>query len=223
LFQGYFFARPKTLSTKTISTLQINQIRLMQEISKVDFSLEIVSDIIKNDVSLAYKILRLVNSAYYGVIHKIDNIDQAIVYLGTEGLRKWLAFNALSILANEKTPELIALSMIRAYFCEQISRFLTSFECKSCFMIGLFSLLDALTDTLMEVCLESIYVPSIVSEALLGQDSQGKYLLELIKSIERSDWESVSNYSAMLQVSESQVSSAYLFALEQTEKIVQYN
>jgi len=46
-----------------------------------------LGSVIKKDQSLTAKILKIVNSAYYGFYRKISNIDQAIVILGFEEIK----------------------------------------------------------------------------------------------------------------------------------------
>ena len=46
-----------------------------------------ISDIVGKDPSLSLKILRLVNSAYYGLPQKIENMNQAVTLVGTDAVR----------------------------------------------------------------------------------------------------------------------------------------
>ncbi|MEA4969822.1 MAG: HDOD domain-containing protein [Candidatus Pelethousia sp.] len=61
-----------------------------------------VEGIIEQDVGLAYKLLRTANSVYFGAIHRIQSIRQALVRIGTAELRRWVQ---LMLLQGVQTPE----------------------------------------------------------------------------------------------------------------------
>lgn len=215
LFQGYFFAKPKTIAKKTVSPLKVNQLRLIQEIMKPDIDFKAISNIIKNDVGLSYKLLRLVNSAYYGVKHEISNINQAVVYLGKAELKKWLTFTSLAEISDNKPSELIIMSMTRAYFCEQVAKLTRKFrDADAYFLAGLFSLLDTITDSTLESCLETVMIPPVAVKALLEQDNPGRYALDLIISLENGNWEQVGRLGLKLNLDESQISDIYVDAID---------
>jgi len=90
LFQGYFFARPNIVTEKAIHPLKISRVRLLQEISNPWVDFQVLANIIKNDVALTAKTLRLVNSPYYGVQHEVKSIGQALALLGLNELQRWL-------------------------------------------------------------------------------------------------------------------------------------
>lgn len=222
LFQGYFFAKPKMLSQKTVSPLYMNQLRLVQEMMKNEIDYTAVSDIIKNDVGLSYKILRLVNSAYFGSRSKIANVHHAVVFLGTNELKRWTAYIALTEINDNNSSELIIMSMVRAYFCDSTAKRIgKEKDADAYFLAGLFSLLDTIVESPPEVCLKAIVVPPVTREALLGKDNPGRYLLDLIHAIENGEWENVSRLSRLLGLPETEVSSTYLDAIRQVEELNQ--
>lgn len=215
LFQGYFFAKPKTIAKKTVSPLRVNQLRLMHEVTKKDIDFRTISDIIKNDVSLSYKTLRLVNSVYYGIRHEIKNINQAVVFLGKNELKKFLSFTSLSEVGDNKPPELVIMSMTRAHFCEQVAKLTRrKKDTEAFFIAGLFSLLDTLTDTPLENCLETISVPPVSYAALLEEDNPGRHALDLIVAIEKGEWEQASCLGELLGLDEAEISDIYLEAID---------
>ena len=46
-----------------------------------------IADILTNDPSLCSKVLRMANSAYYGLGSRVEGIDQAVAYLGTAAVK----------------------------------------------------------------------------------------------------------------------------------------
>lgn len=65
--------------------------RVVVEISRLirnpDTSAQNIADLVSGDPPLASKVLRAVNSAYYGFPRKVSNLNTAIVILGFKGIR----------------------------------------------------------------------------------------------------------------------------------------
>lgn len=219
LFQGYFFAKPKTMMRKTVSSLKINRLRLMQEVIRPDIDKEAVADIIKSDVSLTYKILRLVNSAYFGIRNKISNINHAVVFLGSDELKKWVTYVTLTELNEDKASEIIIMSVVRGYFCETVAK-MTHMEqdADAYFLIGLFSLLDTIVEAPLEECLKTITIPPLTREVLLEKDHSGREPLDLIIALENGNWDEVGRISKELGLDERNISTIYLDSIKQVRQ-----
>jgi len=71
-----------------------------------DVDLHKVADLISKDVSLTSKILRVVNSAFYGFPREISTLSQALVILGLRATRSiTLSFSILSTSPRKKTSQ----------------------------------------------------------------------------------------------------------------------
>jgi HD-like signal output (HDOD) protein len=53
-------------------------------------------ELIKHDPALTFKVLRLCNSSYYGLPRKINSIQEALVYIGTDTLVNFILAGCLS-------------------------------------------------------------------------------------------------------------------------------
>lgn len=62
-FQGYFFSKPEIISAHDIPINDYSNIKILQMIHNNNFNLKVMEDIIKRDVSISYKLLRLINSS----------------------------------------------------------------------------------------------------------------------------------------------------------------
>jgi len=118
LFQGYFFSQPEVLKKKEIPTSQINLLSLLAEVNKKDVNLDKVEQLITPDVSVSYKLLRYINSAYYYLLNEVTSIKHALVYLGASGTRQFVSLIATAEIASDKPDELLRTSIIRARLCE---------------------------------------------------------------------------------------------------------
>ncbi|WP_022666944.1 EAL and HDOD domain-containing protein [Desulfospira joergensenii] len=190
LFQGYFFARPEILSQKEISTNQITKFKLIDQAGRTDPDLAQLENLIKRDVSVSFKLLKFMNSAYFLRPAPIDTIKEAILVLGINELRKFISLVVLSDLNDNKPSELVRLAMIRARMCEQCGTVLrTRFSTEELFTIGLFSSIDAILDMPMYMILEQLSFSEKITHALLGFDKQFRQILALVIGFEKGNWD----------------------------------
>ncbi|HHY53609.1 MAG TPA: HDOD domain-containing protein [Clostridiales bacterium] len=222
LFQGYFFARPNIVTEKAIHPLKISQMRLLREISKPEVEFQVLANIIKNDVALTAKTLRLVNSPYYGVLHEVKSIGQALALLGLNELQRWLIYSSLVGLCDNKPSELIILSMVRAHFCENVGVALKGpLNADGYALIGLLSLLDTLTGCDMVHCLEQMQIPKVTRKALLEAGNDGRHILDLIIAFEHGNWKNVSRLCSVLGLKEALAHRFYLEAVQAAQRYLE--
>ncbi|MBU0970432.1 MAG: HDOD domain-containing protein [Proteobacteria bacterium] len=190
LFQGYFFARPEILSKKDISPGQVTKMKLINAAGQKELNLAAIENLIKKDLSISFKLLKFINSAYFQRPTPINTIKDAITFLGIDELKKFLHVVVVSDLGDSKPDELIRSSVIRARMCEQCGKMLnTHFTTEELFTIGLFSSMDAILDRSMADILSQITFSDKIKDALLGKDKQYTQLHTLIKSFEKGQWD----------------------------------
>ena len=80
----------------SVKTLPHVAIRLSKLISDEDSSIHDFEKMIKLDPTLVYRILRLVNSPYYGLQEKVDSIPRAVIFIGMKNLRNLVVTQALT-------------------------------------------------------------------------------------------------------------------------------
>ena len=190
LFQGYFFAKPEIFTKKDISPGQITKMKLINEAGQKDMNLAIIEGLIKKDLSVSFKLLKFINSAYFKRPTSINTIKDAMVFLGIDELKKFIHVVVISDLGENKPNELIRSSMIRARMCEQCGGMLkTNFSTEELFTIGLFSAMDAILDKPMADILIHVTFSDRIKGALLGRDKQYRLLHSLITSFEKGQWD----------------------------------
>ncbi|MCX7879232.1 MAG: response regulator [Ignavibacteria bacterium] len=69
-------------NTTSLPSLPEIYIQIEQEITKPDFSMTKISNLISKDPNLTTKVLQIVNSAFFGLQREITNINFALSYLG---------------------------------------------------------------------------------------------------------------------------------------------
>jgi EAL and modified HD-GYP domain-containing signal transduction protein len=205
-FQGYYFSKPVILSTQVLPENLQNYLILMNHLSTSEPDLNFITQIIEQDVSLSFKLIKLINSPAYHPKSKINSIKQAIIRLGFNELRKWIYI--LLIRGNlmgksEWDKEMFTNSLIRAKMCELIALHKNKrAESSSYFLTGLFSLMDVMLSMEMGQILKLMPLHEDICEALNGKANQMKDSLDLIISIEKGDWQDVFFLSDKLQIEE---------------------
>jgi c-di-GMP-related signal transduction protein len=212
LFQGYFFARPVMVRRQHIPAVHATCLQLLREVQQADLRFDRLERLIREDVSLTYKLMRYVNSALFLRSGKIQTITRALLTLGEDGIRRWVTLATLPMLATKKPGELVKLSLVRARFCESLAQ-LAGVAKSGAFLMGMFSLLDALIDQPLEEALRSVAVDPEVSEALLGSTQDESFLTclyHLICSYEAGNWDEVERLSQKCAIPLKGIGEAYI-------------
>jgi EAL and modified HD-GYP domain-containing signal transduction protein len=200
-FQGYFFARPEIVKQKKLSTSKISLIELIGASAAAEFDLDKVNSIIERDVSLSYKLLRFINNPLINKTNEICNLRHALNYMGQVEVKKFIALLALANLGDNKPVELIHLSLVRAKFCDLIGQAKSlSNNPPMGFLVGLFSLLDALLDQPMHDIVDKLPIGNDIKAALCGDGNELRQSLALIRAFERGYWKGVANISKQLSL-----------------------
>jgi len=186
-FQGYFFCKPKIVEGRRIPPNQIAILSLLAKLQNPDTEMGEVEQIIKQDVSLSYKVLRFVNSAYFSLPRKIDSIGQAACLVGLARLKTWGTLLVMAGL-DEKPVELILMALVRARMCEEIATALKKHNGDEYFTVGLFSVLDALLDQPMTDILGMIELSDSVHAALVKHAGPLGEVLKGVLAYEQCDW-----------------------------------
>jgi len=210
-FQGFFFCRPTTLSTREIAGNKLNCLRLLHLVAAPEYSYDAVEDLLKTDPALVYKLLRYLNSWLVAVRSEIHSIREAIALLGEKEFRRWISVLAVVAMASDKPHELIRTALTRAFFCEALAPAIptpapVSTQSSDLFLMGLLSVTDAILDRPIEQILASLPIAPAVREALCGTRNQYRDVYDLLLAYERADWPALSAASALLAIDESIVS-----------------
>ena len=190
LFQGYFFSKPIIIDGKAITPSKFAQFQLLNELSKVEPDVDVLTLITQRDLSISYKILRLVNSAAFGRTTEIKSIKQALVFLGLKELQKWMSFVIVRDLGGDQPEELVWLVFVRAKFGESITKVIGCADRESeVFLMGLFSCIDVFFNRPIEEVITKLPLASDVKDALMGKDNKLSTILKTVISYEKGEWQ----------------------------------
>ena len=219
-FQGFFFCEPEVLTGRDIPTLQTNCMTLLREVSEDDPKLAAIERVLMREPSLCYKLLRYLNSAIFYFRGNITSVRHALSLLGLEAIRKWVSLVTLAGMGEDKPEALVVTSVIRGKFCESIGQAGNQSQyATELFLMGIFSLIDAILDMPMENLLYALPISNEIRETLLGNESRYQPIYNLVCAYERSNWEQVSSLAEALYVSEENVAKAYVEAVAWAQEL----
>jgi EAL and modified HD-GYP domain-containing signal transduction protein len=190
-FQGFFFAKPKTFTAQSIKPNRLAVLRILATLQNPDCDISELEELISNDVSMSYKILRIINSALYSMPRTIDSVKQAIMALGLKAIRDWVAIISLTDI-DDKPRELVALSLQRARMMQSLAE-LKQQDPDAAFTAGLFSCIDALMDQPMGQIMSELPLANDIVRALLDHEGAMGELLELVIRYEQGDWDQLAS------------------------------
>jgi EAL and modified HD-GYP domain-containing signal transduction protein len=200
-FQGYFFSKPEAFTQTQLPTSKLSLVELIGETSSETFDLERINQIIERDVGLSYMLLRFINNPMVNKRYKITSLRHAITYMGEVEVKKFIALLALANLSDNKPMELMHLSLVRAKFCDLIAQEKrVGDNPPTGFMVGLFSLLDALLDQKMQDLVAKMPIVDEVKFALCGGQNDFYLYLMLAKAFESATWMKVKRIADMLEI-----------------------
>lgn len=225
LFQGYYFAHPQTISGRKLPATTLSKLKILTLLEKQDASQKDYAALMERDPSIAFRLLRLLNSAAFCFSVKIRSIQHAISLLGLQRLKYWLRMVILSDAGTSKnTPELYRMSIVRARFFELLvegDHNSKGQEPDSLFLFGLLSLLDVMLDVGMDQLLPILPLPEPLAQGLRGDDHHFSRYLQLATAIEAADSNLISEQARVLELDEHHICIAWRDAMVWSNEVEQ--
>lgn len=197
LFQGYYFCKPALLKTNAVPSNHHVHLRLLKLLQANPLDIAAISELVKSEPSLAYRLLRYVNSAARGMRQEITSIKTALLVAGDNLFRRMATLAVAVELNSGCSDEILRMALLRARFCETTSS-LCNLNSTEQYLLGLFSLLDAMLQVNMEEALAPLSLSAPIRAALLGADSGFRYPLNWLESHERGDFTRCDQLAASL-------------------------
>ena len=213
-FQGYFFSKPQIIKGAKMPTNRLAILQLVAKIYEPEVTYQELENVISQDVSLSYKLLRVINSAAYALPKKIESMKHALTILGLKNIRNWITMIVFSGVS-DKPSELMKSAMIRAKMCELLAAATGVREIDSYFTVGLFSTLDALMDQPLADLLAPLPLSVEVKQALLQYTGKMGTILACATAYEKGDWSHV----VIEQLTPPQIKQAYVDALHWSREV----
>ena len=141
--------------------------------------------VLKTDPTLAFRLMRYINSPAFGLSVEISSFRHAIMVLGYNRLKRWLALLLASASKDPNVKPVMYAAVRRGLLMEELGRQGASSDQRSeMFICGVFSLLDRLMGQPLAELMRSIPVPDAVRAALADQSGPYHALLDLVRAVE---------------------------------------
>ena len=204
LFQGYFFRRPESLRVRRIPASQATYVQLLNAVSKAKIDYEEIESLIKHDPSLCYRLLRYLNSPLLGVSSPVTSVRHALNLLGEREVVKWIRMATTLAMGQERCPDLVLSSLVRARFCELIGAKVEHGR-TDLFLLGMLSLMDAILALPIGMVIEELHLDRDIKLQLIGAKTGQKTHLSAVYDLmiarEAGNWEQVSRLGKELNLS----------------------
>jgi len=199
-----------------------NILELMRRIDKEE-PIERLDDVLRLDPTLAFKLLRYINSAAFGLRVEVGSFRHAVMLLGYQRLKRWLAL-LLASASNERDMKPVMFAAVRrGLLMEELARAsggVNNEEMRNeAFICGVFSLLDRMMKQPFAELLKAVPVPDGVRQVLV--DGQGPYqpLMEVVRAVENESLFDVRDCAERLLLGVGEINRAVLRALAQAAQI----
>lgn len=203
-FQGYFYEKPTVFSGKKFDPTHKTLLEFSTlldtnaEIDQLELKLSSCPHLIVN-------LLKYINSGEIGVRQPIKSLRHAMILIGRHSLKQWILLFFYADATGPAFSEPILLSaLFRGHILQLLScKVRCSIEGKNqAFMIGMFSLFDALFGAPIEEILKDIDFHIDVKDALLKREGVFGKMLELAIAVDEENFLNVKTYLEDLNLDE---------------------
>jgi EAL and modified HD-GYP domain-containing signal transduction protein len=142
--------------------------------------------VLKNDPQLAFRLIRYLNSAAFGLSVEVSSFQHAMMMLGYKKLKRWLALLLASSSQDPKMKAAMFAAVRRGLVMEEFVRPTGDEEMRGeLFICGVFSLLDLMLGQSFAELFDSVPVPDRVRQALVDGSGPFQPYLALVKAMEQ--------------------------------------
>jgi EAL and modified HD-GYP domain-containing signal transduction protein len=206
-------ARPQG-SAKTAVKADLQAIvELIHRVDREE-SIDRLEQTLRRDPTLAFKLLRYINSAAFGLRVEIASFAHAIMMLGHRKLKRWLALLLATATKDANMKPVMFAAVRRGLLMEEFARSAGDEEMRNeMFICGVFSLLDRMFNQPFDELLKTLPVPERVAQALVIGTGPYFGYLELVRAVEGESSFDVRAAAEKLMLSIDEINRALMRAL----------
>lgn len=195
---------------------------ILELIQRVDQAepVEKLEETLRRDPTLAFKLMRFINSPGFGLSVEVSSFRHAIMMLGYSKLKRWLALLMATASKDVNLRPVMFAAVRRGMLMEELVRPLGDDEMRNeLFICGVFSLLDRMFKQPFAELLGSLPVPERVFQALV--DGAGPYqpYCALAQAVEGDRLDPIRSACDSLMADPAEVNRALLRSLAQAAQL----
>jgi EAL and modified HD-GYP domain-containing signal transduction protein len=199
---GHWFVAPPPHPAGAQSASRTLSMKLLQLVT-ADAETRDIEAVLRQDPTLSYHLLRLVNSLGMGVSRRITSFSQAILILGRSQLKRWMNLMLFAARTDDyRAPMLLAVVAMRSRTMELLAK-----ECgmdradqEQAFMAGMFSMLGVLFGTPLDELIKPLQLSETLVSALLRHEGDLGQMLHLLELTVQRDAPGVAEVLSVLQL-----------------------
>jgi len=197
-FQGQFIDEPVVVPGRALPQNRAVLFNLLSKLQDENVKIHALDSLVASDVVLSYRLLKLVNSASFGLDEPIDSIRQSLMLLGVKRVASLVSMLAMSGV-KDKPQELAMIGMIRGKLCELLAMEMKFGQEDRYFTMGLLSVLPALFDMPIVQILEQLPISSDMATALADHEANTPMarVLKTVMAYEEGYWDDVDEIGAL--------------------------
>ncbi|SNZ08160.1 EAL and modified HD-GYP domain-containing signal transduction protein [Persephonella hydrogeniphila] len=186
LFQGYYFSKPCFVSGDNFRHNKYVIIKILDSSLKRE-DIDKIQEYFKANPDIAIKLIKFINSPFFGLRKNISSIKKALLLLGYENLSKWLSL--LLFLSEDRKGNTLEKATFRGKMMEQILSDINKDLSDKAFLTGI---LSYITDFLKDQdIIKKLSLDKDIKNALLNKKGILKDILDLLRFIETDRFEEV--------------------------------
>jgi EAL and modified HD-GYP domain-containing signal transduction protein len=190
----------------------IRKVDQQEDIDKIEATL-------RRDPTLAFKLMRQINSPAFGLSVEITSFSHAVMLLGYQRLKRWLALLLATASKDANLRPLMYAAVRRALLMEELGAGGDSQQRGELFICGVFSLLDRMFGQPFDKLLRTIPVPEQVYLALAEGGGPYEPYLSLVQAIEQGTGHDVVEGAQRAMLEVEAVNRALLKALSNADQV----
>lgn len=190
-FAGPFVATPHLKPVQKLPAGELAGLAAIARLQAKPATIEQLEEVIGRDLGLSIKLLRHINSAYFGMVSPISSIRQAVMMLGVRGVSRWALLVALTG-APGAPRELSVTALTRARMCELLGGGADQGSREALATVGLLSAADALLHRSLQTIVDELPLADDVAQALVRRAGPAGAILDAVISYERGEFDAPS-------------------------------
>jgi EAL and modified HD-GYP domain-containing signal transduction protein len=219
-FQGFYFAKPNLLESKSFDPNHMSVMRLCNMLMS-DVDIDEIAQAFEQNHALTLQLLRFINSAAFHFNKRISSIRQILTLLGRTPLTQWLLMMVYSKSVSKDNNQVSPIVLMVKNRTELMTGLLKlipdppdSIDAGEAYLVGVLSLIETVFNVKLSKVLEALSMSEHVETALLHNEGFLSEMLELVKSIEHFDISQVDEFVSRHHINEEAVEKLLIATIE---------
>lgn len=219
--QGYYFARPSIMSDRSVQPLPVNLMEVMQLMAQPEPEIKDIVEVMSRDTALCQRILRLINSVYFGVSNKVSSINQAIMILGLDYLREWVYLMGMQKITQNDNIEAMKQALLMAKFCRSISKMIPEVadQGESFYLMGLLSMIVLSGERALAQALDELPLTNDIKKGLLRRGGIYSDVFEMVSFYLEGKWDEFDELAKKYRLESEEISGLFVSCTQEVEQL----